>query len=142
MKAFLVVLLTLVLCAEQANTLWCYTCEWKHSNWKCLKAMKCSDKDEYCVTNVASVDVGMCYQHDRGSGRGSGGITKKCSATCPDHNFLLGLTSYTSTCCRTFLCNLSACAGPKCSIPLIILVALLWTLSRSSTSFLYWGAQN
>ncbi|NXA42784.1 LY6E protein, partial [Eudromia elegans] len=86
-----------------ANTLWCYTCEWEHSNWKCLKATKCSDKDEYCVTNVASVGVDFLTLWRR--------ITKKCSATCPHHNFLLGLTSYTSYCCRTFLCNLSACPG-------------------------------
>lgn len=29
----------------------------------------------------------------------------------------------------------------RCSSPWIILVALLWTLSKSSTSFLYWGLQ-
>uniref|UniRef100_A0A672TI63 Snake toxin/toxin-like domain-containing protein n=1 Tax=Strigops habroptila TaxID=2489341 RepID=A0A672TI63_STRHB len=32
---------------------------WEQSNWNCLKAKKCSDKDEYCVTNVASVGIGM-----------------------------------------------------------------------------------
>lgn len=40
-------------------------------------------------------------------------ITKKCSETCPHHNFSLGLASYTSYCCQTFLCNLSACPGPR-----------------------------
>ncbi|NXK51152.1 LY6E protein, partial [Chauna torquata] len=83
-----------------ANALYCYTCEWEQSNWSCLKAKKCSDKDEYCVTNVASVGIGMCWQ-----------ITKKCSETCPYHNFSLGLATYTSYCCQTFLCNLSACPG-------------------------------
>uniref|UniRef100_A0A8C0BNT6 Snake toxin/toxin-like domain-containing protein n=1 Tax=Buteo japonicus TaxID=224669 RepID=A0A8C0BNT6_9AVES len=66
--------------------------------------LRCSDKDEYCVTNVASVGIGMCWL-----------ITKKCSETCPHHNFSLGLASYTSYCCQTFLCNPSACPGPRAS---------------------------
>lgn len=45
-----------------AKALYCYTCEWEQSNWSCLKAKKCSDKDEYCVTNVAAVGIGMCCQ--------------------------------------------------------------------------------
>ncbi|XP_067148695.1 lymphocyte antigen 6E-like [Apteryx mantelli] len=105
MKVSLIVLLALVLYAEQAKALWCYTCEWEQSNWRCLKAVKCSDKDEYCVTNVASVGIGFLTLWKR--------ITKKCSETCPHHNFSLGLASYTSSCCQTFLCNLSACPGPK-----------------------------
>ncbi|PKU34702.1 lymphocyte antigen 6e-like [Limosa lapponica baueri] len=58
MKASLLAVLVLILCAVQANALYCYTCEWEQSNWSCLKAKKCSDKDEYCVTNVASVGIG------------------------------------------------------------------------------------
>ncbi|NXI74464.1 LY6E protein, partial [Anseranas semipalmata] len=104
MKALLLAVLALILCAEQANALYCYTCEWQQSNWSCLKAKKCSDKDEYCVTNVAAVGIGMCWQHILS-------ITKKCSETCPYHNFSLGLATYTSFCCQTFLCNLSACPG-------------------------------
>ncbi|NXO84726.1 LY6E protein, partial [Sitta europaea] len=87
-----------------ANALYCYTCNWEQSNWSCLKAEKCSDKDEYCVTNVASVGVGGCWLWVPS-------ITKKCSSTCPHHNFLLGLVTYTSYCCKSFLCNLSACPG-------------------------------
>uniref|UniRef100_A0A8C5IGN7 UPAR/Ly6 domain-containing protein n=1 Tax=Junco hyemalis TaxID=40217 RepID=A0A8C5IGN7_JUNHY len=94
MKFSLLAVLALVLFAAQANSLYCYTCNWEQSNWSCLKAEKCSDKDEYCVTNVASVGIGR--------------ITKKCSSTCPHHNFLLGLATYTSYCCQSFLCNLSA----------------------------------
>ncbi|NXM07837.1 LY6E protein, partial [Tyrannus savana] len=87
-----------------ANALHCYTCKWERSNWSCLKAEKCSEKDEYCVTNVASVGIGECWLCVPS-------ITKKCSETCPNHNFSLGLASYTSHCCQTFLCNLSACPG-------------------------------
>uniref|UniRef100_U3K4M5 Snake toxin/toxin-like domain-containing protein n=1 Tax=Ficedula albicollis TaxID=59894 RepID=U3K4M5_FICAL len=43
-----------------ANALYCYTCNWEQSNWSCLKAEKCSEQDEYCVTNVASVGIGGC----------------------------------------------------------------------------------
>ncbi|NXQ35041.1 LY6E protein, partial [Alaudala cheleensis] len=89
-----------------ANSLYCYTCNWEQSNWSCLKAEKCSDKDEYCVTNVASVGIGGCWPWIPPPR-----ITKKCSSTCPHHNFLLGLTTYTSYCCQSFLCNLSACPG-------------------------------
>ncbi|KFP03719.1 Lymphocyte antigen 6E, partial [Calypte anna] len=87
-----------------ASGLYCYTCDWQQSNWSCLKAQKCSDKDEYCVTNVASVGIGTCWVDILW-------ITKKCSETCPRHNFSLGLASYTSYCCQSFLCNLSACPG-------------------------------
>uniref|UniRef100_A0A8C0ECW4 Snake toxin/toxin-like domain-containing protein n=1 Tax=Bubo bubo TaxID=30461 RepID=A0A8C0ECW4_BUBBB len=86
-------------------------------NWRCLKAEKCSDKDEYCVTNVASVGIGMCSLSFWKR------ITKKCSETCPHHNFMLGLASYTSYCCQTFLCNLSASA--VLVIPFIVLPRLL-----------------
>lgn len=58
-----------------ANALYCYTCDWQQSNWSCLKAQKCSDKDEYCVTNVASVGIGMCrgcVSSDGDSGMGCG----------------------------------------------------------------------
>lgn len=44
-------------------------------------------------------------------------ITKKCSKTCPYHNFSLGLATYTSFCCQTFLCNLHACPGPRLARP-------------------------
>ncbi|NXR55554.1 LY6E protein, partial [Hippolais icterina] len=101
-----------------ANALYCYTCTWEQSNWRCLKAEKCSDKDEYCVTNVASVGIGRCCLWIPSEDSGTGcflsiwkRITKKCSSTCPHHNFLLGLTTYTSYCCQSFLCNLSACPG-------------------------------
>ncbi|NXV69099.1 LY6E protein, partial [Molothrus ater] len=94
-----------------ANSLYCYTCNWEQSNWSCLKAEKCSDKDEYCVTNVASVGIGRCRLWIPSWALRDGMITKKCSSTCPHHNFLLGLVTYTSYCCQSFLCNLSACPG-------------------------------
>ncbi|NWV57824.1 LY6E protein, partial [Daphoenositta chrysoptera] len=104
MKFSLLAVLALVLFAAQANALYCYTCNWEQSNWRCLKAEKCSDKDEYCVTNVASVGIGRCWLWIPP-------ITKKCSGSCPYHNFKVGLATYTSYCCQSFLCNLSACPG-------------------------------
>uniref|UniRef100_A0A8C3JNW0 UPAR/Ly6 domain-containing protein n=1 Tax=Calidris pygmaea TaxID=425635 RepID=A0A8C3JNW0_9CHAR len=101
------------------NALYCYTCEWEQSNWSCLKAKKCSDKDEYCVTNVASVGIGMCNGCV---------ITKKCSETCPHHNFSLGLASYTSYCCQTFLCNLSAYGRESHASVLLHLCGLFFSL--------------
>ncbi|XP_066193052.1 lymphocyte antigen 6E-like [Sylvia atricapilla] len=109
MKLFLLAVLALVLFAAQANALYCYTCNWEQSNWRCLKAEKCSDEDEFCVTNVASVGIGSLSIWKR--------ITKKCSSTCPHHNFLLGLITYTSYCCQSFLCNLTACPGPRLARP-------------------------
>lgn len=52
----------LLMSRPAAKALYCYTCEWEQSNWSCLKAKKCADKDKYCVTNVASVGIGMCCQ--------------------------------------------------------------------------------
>ena len=37
--------------------------------------------------------------------------------------------------------SLKLSSQERCSSPLIILVALLWTRSKSSMSFLYWGPQ-
>ena len=37
--------------------------------------------------------------------------------------------------------ELSLFSLERCSSPVIILVALLWTHSKSSMSFLYWGPQ-
>uniref|UniRef100_A0A669PG10 UPAR/Ly6 domain-containing protein n=1 Tax=Phasianus colchicus TaxID=9054 RepID=A0A669PG10_PHACC len=96
-----------------AKALYCYTCEWEQSNWSCLKAKKCSDTDEYCVTNVASVGIGTAL----GKSTSLTLITKKCSRTCPYHNFSLGLATYTSFCCQSFLCNLPACPGPRLARP-------------------------
>ncbi|TRZ13031.1 hypothetical protein HGM15179_014062 [Zosterops borbonicus] len=59
MKFSLLAVLALVLFAAQASALYCYTCNWEQSNWRCLKAEKCSDEDQYCVTNVASVGIGQ-----------------------------------------------------------------------------------
>ncbi|CAM5107631.1 unnamed protein product, partial [Natator depressus] len=55
MKVVLAVLLAVILCAEQADSLWCFTCENQSSNWHCLKITKCSDADKHCLTTVGFV---------------------------------------------------------------------------------------
>ncbi|KAM7176219.1 lymphocyte antigen 6E-like [Macrochelys suwanniensis] len=105
MKAVLAVLLAVVLCAEQADSLWCFTCENQHSNWSCLKATKCSKADKHCLTTVGHAGIGMWTAGQR--------ITKKCSPTCPQFNINLGIASYSTTCCESFLCNLSGKPAPK-----------------------------
>ncbi|XP_067386180.1 lymphocyte antigen 6E-like [Emydura macquarii macquarii] len=105
MKAVLVVLLAAVLCAEQADSLWCYTCENQASNWGCLKPTRCSDADKYCLTSVGSAGIGIWSFRKK--------ITKKCSPICPKFDVNLGIASYATTCCESFLCNLGAKPGPK-----------------------------
>uniref|UniRef100_A0A8C3SXT0 UPAR/Ly6 domain-containing protein n=1 Tax=Chelydra serpentina TaxID=8475 RepID=A0A8C3SXT0_CHESE len=82
-----------------ADSLWCFTCENQRSNWSCLKATKCSNADKHCLTTVGHAGIGT-FQ-DPGQR-----ITKKCSPTCPQFNINLGIASYSTTCCESFLCNL------------------------------------
>uniref|UniRef100_A0A663LQS5 UPAR/Ly6 domain-containing protein n=1 Tax=Athene cunicularia TaxID=194338 RepID=A0A663LQS5_ATHCN len=97
---------------EGANALYCYTCDREQSNWRCLKAEKCSDKDEYCVTNVASVGIGKDTGHR---------ITKKCSADCPDTNVNFGMAAFSTKCCGTSLCNFSGANSVKISYAVMFL---------------------
>ncbi|XP_007069555.1 lymphocyte antigen 6E [Chelonia mydas] len=105
MKIVLAVLLAVILCAEQADSLWCFTCENQSSNWHCLKITKCSDADKYCLTTVGFLGFGMWAARRQ--------ITKKCSPNCPHFNINLGLASYSTTCCQSTLCNLSGKPPPK-----------------------------
>ncbi|XP_065256245.1 lymphocyte antigen 6E-like [Emys orbicularis] len=105
MKVVLAVLLAVVLCAQQADSLWCFVCENQSSNWSCLKVTKCSAADKYCLTTVGYAGIGMWTARRR--------ITKKCSPTCPEFNINLGLASYSTTCCKTSLCNVSGKPAPK-----------------------------
>ncbi|KAJ6650689.1 hypothetical protein lerEdw1_004921, partial [Lerista edwardsae] len=82
----------------------CFTCEKKISNWSCLKATKCSDADKHCLTSVTSWGIGSLVGKR---------ITKKCSPMCPNWNLNLGLTSFTTSCCQSFLCNLFPHKPPK-----------------------------
>ncbi|XP_024071182.1 lymphocyte antigen 6E-like [Terrapene carolina triunguis] len=105
MKAVLAVLLAVVLCAQQADSLWCFMCEKQSSNWSCLKITKCSAADKYCLTTVGYAGIGMWTAKRQ--------ITKKCSPNCPEFNINLGLASYSTTCCNTSLCNVSGKPAPK-----------------------------
>ncbi|XP_032619120.1 lymphocyte antigen 6E-like [Chelonoidis abingdonii] len=105
MKLVLAVLLAVVLCAQQVDSLWCFTCENESINWSCLKIRKCSDVDKHCLTTVGYAGIGMWTARRR--------ITKKCSPTCPQFNINLGIASYSTTCCESSLCNVSGKPAPK-----------------------------
>ncbi|KAM8810520.1 lymphocyte antigen 6E-like [Eudromia elegans] len=115
MKAFLVVLLTLVLCAEQASSLFCYTCENEHSNWNCLKTYKCEDHEKFCTTTYSSAGLGK----DTGYR-----ITKKCSADCPETNLNFGVAAISTKCCGTSLCNFSGANSVRISYAAMLLATV------------------
>ncbi|XP_061463053.1 lymphocyte antigen 6E-like [Rhineura floridana] len=106
MKSYLIVLLgVLLLCTNQVHLLVCFTCEKKTSNWSCLKPSKCSENDKHCVTTVASFGVGLLSFKKK--------ITKKCSPTCLEADMDLGMASYGTSCCQSFLCNIFGHVAPK-----------------------------
>ncbi|KAF7237209.1 Lymphocyte antigen 6E [Varanus komodoensis] len=95
---FVALLCVMLLDPDQVHALVCFTCERRASNWDCLKTVaKCSENDKYCVTSVASLAVGLLTLGKR--------ITKQCSPTCPEWDMHLGMASYTTSCCQSFLCN-------------------------------------
>ncbi|XP_019376109.1 PREDICTED: lymphocyte antigen 6E-like [Gavialis gangeticus] len=100
MRTTLVVLLAAALCMGQAHALYCFTCEWESSNWKCLNLTKCADEDAFCVTSIAAIDVVGWKLGKK--------INKKCSPHCPDSNVHVAIASYSTSCCKSSLCNLFA----------------------------------
>nr|XP_056710605.1 lymphocyte antigen 6E-like [Euleptes europaea] len=98
MKSFVVILLCVLLCADQVHSLVCFSCERQRRNWRCLKPTKCSSEDNFCVTTVSTYGMTFLTRRRR--------ISKRCSPTCPSFNINLGFASYSATCCQHFLCNL------------------------------------
>ncbi|KAM9689540.1 lymphocyte antigen 6E isoform 1-T2 [Dama dama] len=127
MKVFLPLLLAALLGVEQAHCLMCFTCQNQKSNWYCLKPTICSDTDSYCVTT--SVSAGLKGMVDLGYS-----LNKFCSPICGSTNLNFGVASMDSSCCQSFLCNISAADGvPRASTPVLglglllsLLAALLW----------------
>ncbi|XP_009898231.1 lymphocyte antigen 6E [Dryobates pubescens] len=112
MKPFLVALLVTILCAKQAYSLFCYTCDNEHSNWNCLNTYRCEDHEKYCTTTYSSVGLGKDAGHR---------ITKKCSADCPETNVNFGVAAYSTKCCSTSLCNFSGANSIKISYAAMLL---------------------
>ncbi|XP_066060079.1 lymphocyte antigen 6E-like [Chamaea fasciata] len=112
MKAFLVALLAAVLCAQQASSLFCYTCDNEHSNWNCMRTYKCEDHEKFCTTTYSTVGVGKDMGHR---------ITKKCSADCPETNVNFGMAAYSTKCCSTSLCNFSGANSVRINYAVILL---------------------
>ncbi|KAI4581791.1 hypothetical protein MJG53_009316 [Ovis ammon polii x Ovis aries] len=112
---------------EAAYSLVCFTCQDKQSNWGCLKPTICSDTDSYCVTVSASAGlknvVNLGYS-----------LYKFCSPICGSTSLNLGLASMDTSCCQSFLCNISAAGrGPRASAPVLglgLLLSLLAALLR------------
>lgn len=127
MKVFLPLLLAALLGVERAHCLVCFTCQDKQSNWDCLKPTICSDTDSYCVTVSASAGlknvVNLGYS-----------LYKFCSPICGSTSLNLGLASMDTSCCQSFLCNISAAGrGPRASSPVLglgLLLSLLAALLR------------
>ncbi|KAM7177045.1 prostate stem cell antigen [Macrochelys suwanniensis] len=95
MKAFLVILLAAVLCAEPGGSLTCYTCKTQLSNSKCQTVEQCTNSSQACKTDVINI-VGLFSV-----------ISKECSAACQAsyQDFTVGKQNV--SCCSTDLCNLS-----------------------------------
>ncbi|XP_077209691.1 lymphocyte antigen 6E-like [Paroedura picta] len=98
MKSYVVILLCVLLCMEQAHCLVCFTCENQSRNWRCLRPTRCAPEDNYCVTTVSTTGLTFLTRRRK--------ISKRCSPTCPSLNIDLGFMSHASFCCEHFLCNL------------------------------------
>ncbi|XP_009877210.1 PREDICTED: lymphocyte antigen 6E-like [Apaloderma vittatum] len=112
MKAFLTALLAAALCAEQASSLFCYTCDNEHTIANCLKTSKCDDSEKYCVTTYSPAGYGK----DTGYR-----MTKKCSADCPETNVNFDVAGYSTKCCSTSLCNYDGANSIKISYAVMFL---------------------
>uniref|UniRef100_A0A8C6DPC1 Lymphocyte antigen 6 family member E n=1 Tax=Moschus moschiferus TaxID=68415 RepID=A0A8C6DPC1_MOSMO len=123
MKVFLPLLLAALLGVERAHCLVCFTCQNKKSNWYCLKPTVCSNTDSYCVTVSASAGiknvVNLGYS-----------LYKFCSPICGSSSINVGMASMDTSCCQSFLCNISmAGGGPRASAPVLGLGLLLSLLA-------------
>ncbi|KAB0359775.1 hypothetical protein FD754_003931 [Muntiacus muntjak] len=128
MKVFLPLLLAALLGVERAHCLMCFTCQNQKSNWYCLKPTICSDTDSYCVT--MSTSAGLANVVDLGYS-----LNKFCSPICGSTSISLGVASMGTSCCQSFLCNISAADGmPRASTPVLglgLLLSLLAALLRA-----------
>ncbi|XP_034981807.1 lymphocyte antigen 6E [Zootoca vivipara] len=106
MKTLLVALLVAILCAGKAHSFFCYRCENEPSNWNCLKAVKCSEQDQFCTTITSTSGTGKnaVYQ-----------LSKRCTPTCTENFMDTGLTSVSTKCCNSSFCNISGATSVKTS---------------------------
>ena len=138
-----------------AHSLVCFTCQNVQSNWYCLKPTICFNTDSYCVTVSASAGLSECgcwvarltpKPPDPSSTHSlvSGGtenvvdlgysLYKLCSPICGSTSLNFGVASMDTSCCQSFLCNISAAGrGPRAStlvLGLGLLLSLLVALLR------------
>ncbi|XP_067386166.1 lymphocyte antigen 6E-like [Emydura macquarii macquarii] len=120
MKAFLLALLTAVLCVERAHSLVCFSCKDESSNWACMTPTTCPSDANYCVTTYLGAGIG---------GQSGQSISKGCSSICPSAGINLGVIAASVSCCSSFLCNISGASSLKVNY-LVMAIAIL-------TSFIY-----
>ncbi|XP_065254993.1 lymphocyte antigen 6E-like [Emys orbicularis] len=106
MKAFLLTLLVVVLCVEQAHSLVCFTCKDASSNLECLGSTTCQSDENYCVTTYVGAGIG---------GHSGQSITKGCASVCPSGGMNIGIAAASVSCCSSFLCNTSGASHVKVS---------------------------
>ncbi|CAM4584812.1 unnamed protein product [Lepidochelys kempii] len=106
MRTCLTILLAVVLCAEQAHSLKCYTCIAQSSNDQCMIPTDCTDGDKYCATIIGT---------DKSSSSGAVRITKLCLPMCTAASQHAGLGDVSTSCCQRDYCNRSGAASLRIS---------------------------
>ncbi|XP_027687417.2 lymphocyte antigen 6E-like [Chelonia mydas] len=115
MKAFLLALLVAILCVEQADSLVCFTCNEKSSNWACLAPAICPSDANYCVTTYLGAGIG---------GHSGQSISKGCVSVCPSFGINIGILAASVSCCSSFLCNISGASSVKVSYSVLAMAIL------------------
>ncbi|XP_029448008.1 lymphocyte antigen 6E-like [Rhinatrema bivittatum] len=122
MSGFLLSLLAAALCVQTAEPLVCFQCLAQTSNWNCLQPVACEDSDNYCMTTVQSAGLGSRTSY----------ISKGCAPICIATNVDVMIAGSSTSCCNSFLCNISGATSVKVSYTVLALsAALLGVLVRA-----------
>nr|XP_031360051.1 prostate stem cell antigen-like [Lonchura striata domestica] len=117
MKAFLVLLLGVLLCVDSGSSLRCYSCKSELSNTKCQTEMTCG-ANQMCKTDVIRV-VGLFSV-----------ISKGCDSSCDPTYQDFNVGNRNISCCSSDLCNVNAAGNVRSSYGLAggIAAGVLWTV--------------
>uniref|UniRef100_A0A8C7A3F7 Lymphocyte antigen 6E-like n=1 Tax=Nothoprocta perdicaria TaxID=30464 RepID=A0A8C7A3F7_NOTPE len=102
MRTTLALLLTAVICVEQAYAFMCYVCQKEESNKNCLTISMCSKEDKYCVT--VRNDIGTSTLQKTLLSRIEVPVTGPGSQ---------GQCLYNVTCCEKPLCNVNGASSKQ-----------------------------
>uniref|UniRef100_A0A8C3QWV3 Prostate stem cell antigen n=1 Tax=Cyanoderma ruficeps TaxID=181631 RepID=A0A8C3QWV3_9PASS len=120
MKAFLVLLLGALLCADSGSSLQCYSCSPQVSNSKCMTKEECGTKTA-CKTEVIRL-AGLFSI-----------ISKGCDSSCAESYSDFNVGNRNISCCTTDLCNVNAAGSARSSYALAggIAAGVLWATLNS-----------